>query len=263
MDLGLKGKKALVCGASKGIGKAIAHALCEEGASLFLCSRGLEALGKTQQELSRISQGKVMSKALDLSDINSRNELIETVQKEFGNPDILVHNVGGPKPSTTTNTSISDWQTGFDQLFQSVAHLNEMFLPPMKEAMWGRILTVTSLSVLEPIKTLAVSNAIRSATTSMLKALSDEVAPFNITVNCVAPGAIKTDRLEQLMEARIKSTGQSREEYEKEYLAAIPAGRLGRPEEFGAVAAFLCSDKASYITGSTIAIDGGKRRSTY
>src|SRR5690606_10250700 len=141
--------------------------------------------------------------------------------------------------------------------------LNASFLPGMIEQNWGRIVAVTSLSVMEPIPNLSISNAVRSAVTAMLKTLADEVARYDITVNCVAPGAIKTDRLDELMEARLKKTGQSKEEYLKSYLGAIPAGRLGTPEEFAGVAVFLCSERASYITGSTISIDGGKRRSVY
>jgi 3-oxoacyl-[acyl-carrier protein] reductase len=133
----------------------------------------------------------------------------------------------------------------------------------MKEKRFGRIICVTSLSVMEPIVGLSISNSIRSAVTAMLKTLSDELAPFAITVNCVAPGSIATERLNELMSARLAKTGQTKEEYVKEYLKAIPMGRLGEPHEFGSVVAFLASTRASYVTGSTIAVDGGKRRSTY
>ncbi|HEY9714858.1 MAG TPA: SDR family oxidoreductase, partial [Chroococcales cyanobacterium] len=128
---------------------------------------------------------------------------------------------------------------------------------------WGRIVAVTSLSVVEPVANLAISNAMRAAVTAMMKTLSDEVAASGVTVNCVAPGLIETDRLTDLMKARIAKSGQSEQEYKKDYLKPVPTGRLGRPDEFGAVVAFLCSEQASYITGSTIAVDGGKRRSTY
>ena len=174
-----------------------------------------------------------------------------------------MHNVGGPKPTDTAHTSADDWQAGFEQLFQSVAELNSAFLPGMKERNFGRVLCVTSLSVMEPISGLAISNSLRAAVTAMLKSLASEVAAHNITVNCVAPGAIATDRLTDLMAARMVKSGQSEEEYNRDYLASIPAGRLGTPEEFAAVVAFLSSVQAAYITGSTICVDGGKRRSTY
>lgn len=263
MDLGIKGKNALVCGASKGIGNAIARELAKEGANLFLTARGKEKLEEEGKAIKELGCELLFAKPLDLSKSEDRKKLVKSALEHFGNIDILIHNVGGPPPSFTSETDQEQWQNGFDQLFQSVVELNQAFLPGMKKNKWGRIITVTSLSVMEPIKTLAVSNAIRSATTSMLKSLADEVAKDNITVNCVAPGAIETERLTQLMEARIKQSGQSKEEYEKEYLSSIPAARLGRPEEFAAVTAFLASERASYVTGSTICIDGGKRRSTY
>jgi 3-oxoacyl-[acyl-carrier protein] reductase len=261
MDLGLSGKKALVTGASKGIGRAIVEALHGEGAEIIASAR--EAAGLKKLVDSVKGKAKLITKPCDLADSGSRAELIEFVEAEFGNVDIIIHNVGGPKPSDVMNTTGSDWHAGFDQLFASVAHLNEALVPSMKEKRFGRIICVTSLSVLEPIAGLAVSNAIRSAVTAMLKTLADELAPYSITVNCVAPGAIATDRLNELMTVRLAKSGQSKEEYLKEYLKAIPAGRLGEPHEFASVVAFLASTRASYVTGSTVAVDGGKRRSTY
>ena len=263
MDLGLNGKRALVCGASKGIGNAIARELAKEGVELLLVARDQSKLDQACSEIKGIASNKVHSFAADLSSHSDRDGLVAAANANMGGVDILIHNVGGPKPSFTSETTLEEWQKGFDQLFLSVAHLNQAFLPGMKEKNWGRIITVTSLSVQEPIKTLAVSNAIRSAVVSMLKSLADEVASYNITVNCIAPGMIQTDRLDQLMEARIKRSGQTKEEYDKQTLSSIPAGRLGKPEEFAAMATFLCSQRASYVTGSTVAVDGGKRRSTY
>ncbi|MBI1271594.1 SDR family oxidoreductase [bacterium] len=265
MELGIKDKRALVLGASRGIGNAIARELAKEGARVMLSARTENRILTEVQSIKKeiADHSEVYGFACDLDLSEARNSLIKEVEERFGGVDILVHNTGGPSPSFTSETSQEQWQTGFDKLFQSLIELNQAFLPGMKTNNWGRILCVTSLSVLEPIKTLAVSNAIRSAVTSMLKSLADEVAPFNITVNCIAPGAIATERLNELMEARIKRSGQTKEEYEKEYLESIPAGRLGRPEEFAAAAAFLASERASYITGSTICVDGGKRRSTY
>ena len=261
MDFGLAGKKALVTGASKGIGRAIVEALHSEGAELVASARDSANL----QKLVDNSRGKakLLTHACDLSSAASRSELVDFVKKEFGYVDILVHNVGGPTPSEVTTTTESAWQAGFNQLFASVADLNQAFLPAMIEKRFGRIICVTSLSVLEPIGGLAVSNAIRAAVTGMLKTLADEVAPYEVTVNCVAPGAIATDRLNDLMTARIAKSGQSKEEYQKDYLKPIPMGRLGEPHEFASVVAFLASTRASYVTGSTISVDGGKRRSTY
>jgi len=261
MELGLAGKKALVTGASKGIGRAIVEALHGEGTEIIASARDGVGLKKLVDGLK--GKAKLITKSCDLSDSNSRSELIQFVEKEFEYVDIVIHNVGGPKPSDVSNTTGNDWHAGFDQLFASVAHLNEALVPSMKEKRFGRIVCVTSLSVIEPISGLAVSNAMRSAVTAMLKTLADELAPYSITVNCVAPGAIATERLNELMTARTAKSGQSKEEYSKEYLKAIPMGRLGEPHEFASVVAFLASTRASYVTGSTISVDGGKRRSTY
>lgn len=269
MDLGIKGRKALVCGASKGMGRAIASGLAAEGVDIFLCARDDEALIAAREEIQKeaASSGgsgiNVHSWSCDLTNQRERHDLIDKVKTAFDHIDILIHNTGGPAPSSAYGTDLEAWEHGFNQLFQSVAHLNQAFLPSMIDRNWGRIITITSLSVLEPIKGLAVSNAMRSAASAMLKTLADEVACHNITINCVAPGLIDTDRLASLMESRLRSTGQARDDYERERLGSIPAGRLGSPREFADVVTFLASERASYITGSTICVDGGKRRSTF
>jgi len=263
MNFELSGKKALVCGASRGIGRAIARELLVEGAELFIVARDDEVLSLTARELKSETGRNVITQACDLSRLEEREKLISSVEARLGRVDVLIHNSGGPKPSAVEETPLDSWESGYRLLFESVSHLNAAFIPAMKENRWGRIVAVTSLSVMEPISGLSISNAMRSAVTAMLKTLADEVAAFNVTVNCVAPGAIETDRLVDLMNARIAKSGQDEAAYRKEYLKAIPAGRLGSPAEFAAVVAFLCSQRASYVTGSTICVDGGKRRSTY
>ena len=263
MDFGIKGKRALVCAASRGLGFAIAKALAEEGADLVISARDEEKLKGAADVLKKLSKGKVEYIAGDLSVAGDREKLIEFVQSKFGNLDILIHNVGGPKTQQAQATNSADWQEAFDTLFLPIVELNLTFLPAMKEQKWGRILTVTSLSVIEPIANLALSNGIRSAVTAMLKTLSDEVAADGITVNCLAPGLIQTARTDELMESRRKLTGQSKDEYMSDYVASIPAKRLGDADEFGSVAAFLASQQAQYVTGQTICIDGGKRRSVH
>lgn len=262
MDLGIQGKRALVCASSKGLGKAIAKALAKEGVRLFLCARDAKTLIDAADEVGSVATEPVTSMTCDLSTEEGRELLISQVRGTLGEVDILVHNVGGPKPSKVETTTLQDWQTGFDQVFQSVAQLNEAFVPDMKKNRWGRILCVTSLSAFEPINDLAVSNGLRPAITAMLKTLSDEVAGYNITINCLAPGMILTDRTEERLRDYLARNPQSnREEWLAQYVKSIPAGRLGDPDEFGAPAAFLCSQQASYITGGTLCIDGGKRRS--
>jgi len=262
MDLGITGKRALVCAASKGLGKAIAEALAAEGAQLFLCARDKDALKTVAEGLEEFG-GPVYYQTADLSDNTSREQLIAEVKRVFTDVDILIHNVGGPKSSTVEETQLSDWEKGFQQLFQSIAHLNLAFLPAMKKQRWGRIVAVTSSSVYEPIPALAISNAMRSAVTSMLKTLADEVASYNVSINCVAPGMIYTDRTEDRLKMQVERGSGTREELLSDWTKTIPAGRMGTPEEYASMVAFLCSEKASYVTGSTIAVDGGKRRSTY
>jgi 3-oxoacyl-[acyl-carrier protein] reductase len=261
LDLKIKGKRALVCAASKGLGRAIAIALADEGAELVLCARSADELRAVATEIESKTKIKPSVIISDLSKETDRQKLISTTLSQ-GGVDILVHNTGGPKPTSVEGTTQADWQEGFQQLFPAVAQLNEAFIPHMKQNNWGRIVCVTSLSVLEPISNLAISNAMRSAVTSMLKTLADEVAKHNISVNCIAPGAIWTGRIENLIRIRREKTGQSEEEYMADYVKPIPAGRLGTPEEFAGAAVFLCSEQASYITGSTLCVDGGKRRST-
>lgn len=262
MDFGIQGKRALVCASSKGLGKAMAKALAKEGVRVFMCARDAKTLIDAADEVGQFAVEPVTAMTCDLSTEEGRDMLISQVKGAFGALDILVHNVGGPKPCKVQTSTLQDWQTGFDQLFQSVLQLNEAFVPDMRKNRWGRILCVTSLSAFEPINDLAVSNGLRPAITAMLKTLSDEVAADNITINCLAPGMIMTDRTEErIRDYLARNPHSNREEWLAQYVQSIPAGRLGEPDEFGAAAAFLCSQQASYITGSTLCIDGGKRRS--
>lgn len=263
MDLGLKNKKAVVCGGSKGLGLASAEALAKEGASLFLVSREESSLQSAADSLKSMGSPDVQWTTCDLTSHESRQQCIDKILKAWNGVDILIHNVGGPKASFAMDTNEEQWHEGFDRLFIPVVHFNSAFIPSMKNSNWGRIITITSLSVMEPISMLAISNALRSASTSLSKSLSDEIAKFGITVNCVAPGLVQTDRTEDLLNSRVAKSGQTREDYMTDMLKTIPAGRLGNPKEFGEVVCFLASEPAAYISGSTICVDGGKRRSTY
>jgi 3-oxoacyl-[acyl-carrier protein] reductase len=263
MDFQLEGKRALVCASSQGMGKAIATALAKEGVEIFMCARGKEQLEQAAADIQKLSKKPVHHQQCDLMDNSSRESLIRSVNATFGNGvDILVHNIGGPRYATVEQTKFEEWQKAFDQLFLTVVNLNEAFVPGMKERRWGRVINVTSLSVYEPIPTLAMSNAVRIAATAMLKTLSNELAPYNVTINCVAPGLILTERTEESIRTKMGNGGGSREDHLKDMAAQVPMGRLGTPEEFASVVTFLCSQQASYVTGSTICVDGGKRKST-
>ncbi len=261
MDLGLKAKKALVCASSKGLGKGIALLLAKEGAEVMLCARSQETLESALSEVRAVALAPVHAVPCDLSTDEGCRALINDAWANLGHVDILIHNVGGPPPSRVENTSLEAWERGFRQNFLSIAHLNQAFLPAMKERRWGRIVCVTSLSAFEPVNDLAVSNGLRPGITAMLKTLADEVAPYNITVNCVAPGMVHTDRIEERMADQLaKVPGTTRERLLDDLARSIPMGRLGRVEEFASPVVFLCSEHASYITGGTICVDGGKRR---
>jgi 3-oxoacyl-[acyl-carrier protein] reductase len=263
MDLGINGKKALVCAASQGIGKAIAQALAREGASLFICARDEHVLKNLSNQLSDLSGQASNYFACDLTNEKERSALINKVTTDWGEPEILIHNIGGPAGTSACETTIDQWHSAYERLFTTVVSLNQAFVPAMKEHRWGRIIAVTSLAVLEPVPNLVLSNAMRSATTALLKTLSNEIASFGITVNCVAPGWIATERYDERIAHMVQVSGKSKEVVVNEILTATPAARIGSAEDFGQVVAFLCSQQANYITGSTICIDGGKRRSTY
>lgn len=263
MDLNLKGKKALVCASSKGLGNAIAHALAAEGVDLYLCSRSEPELEKVADEFKKYNV-TIRYEACDLGNAVSRERMITDIKKRYTSLDILIHNAGGPPPTAAEETTLDQWRAGFEQNFISVADLNNAFLPAMKAQGWGRIIAVTSLSPLEPIPNLAISNGVRAAVTAMLKTLATEVASTGVTVNCVAPGVIHTARTEERVKAHLeKHPEMTAKDVLKQYASAIPMGRLGTPEEYANMVLFLCSPQASYITGSTFCVDGGKRKSVF
>ena len=261
MDLQLKGKKALVCAASRGLGKAIAEALADEGCELFICSREIQAISKIADNLKKSYGVKVHHAAIDLSQPQNIPEFHATVIKEMGHIDILINNIGGPPPSSAVATELSGWRRGFEQVFLSSTLLSQQFITAMTQQGFGRIITVTSLSVVEPIDHLVVSTAMRSAVTAFCKTLSREVADKGVTVNTVMPGVIHTERIEQLREAKAERDGTTLQQEMQTTEQSIPSKRLGRPEEFAALVAFICSPKAAYLTGMNFSVDGGLRKS--
>lgn len=255
MDLGIAGKRALVLGASRGLGEAIAKGLAFEGARVTAAARGV---GKIEEWSRGIEN--VEAVALDLSDIATIDAFADRVIAG-GSVDILVCNGGGPPPGTVQEASREDWTGHFETMAANVFHLAGRFLPRMKENGWGRIVSVTSSGIEQPIPNLALSNGIRSAVVGWSKTLAAEVAGDGITVNVVMPGRIHTSRVDELDEATAKRTGTDTAEVARRSAAAIPMGRYGRPAEFADVVVFLVSNRASYVTGSRIRIDGGAIRS--
>jgi len=259
VDLGLDGRRALVTAASKGLGRACAAALAAEGAKVYVAARGREDLTRTAGEI-----GAAGFQEADLSREDTPAKLVESAAQALGGLDILVCNAGGPPAGTFESTPLEEWEKGFHLTLMSTVRLCKAALPHLKQSDQGRIVVVTSTSVREPIPTILLSNAFRSAVVATLKTLSAELAPHRITVNNVAPGRFLTDRVRQLDGAAAEKEGISREEYtERSIKASVPMGRIGDPAEFGAVCAFVCSQHAGYLTGQTIVVDGGTTRGVY
>jgi len=263
MDLGLRGKIALVCAASQGLGRAVADELASEGASLILCSRNEKAIRGVSDELALKSGVETLGFAADLSVKGEIEELIEASLKYFGQIDILVTNTGGPPAGKFDELSHEAWIGATRLLLDSVLNLTRLVLPGMKERRWGRILNITSIAAKQPVDNLILSNSLRAAVTGFAKTLANEVAPFGITVNNILPGYTRTERVEQLAASIAKKEGVEPAAARARWEAEIPMRRLGEPSEFAALAAFLVSERASYITGSSIAVDGGWIRSLF
>ena len=257
MDLGLSGKVAVVAGSSRGLGRAIAEALASEGADLVINSRSADRLEAVRDEIAEATGANVTAVAANLSDPAGVDKLISTAERTHGRIDILVTNTGGPPAGMFEDLTSDVWREAIAQNFESVVNLVRAALPGMKERKWGRIVNVTSISVKQPVEGLILSNALRAGVTGFAKTISNEVAAYNVTVNNVLPGFTRTERLIHLAEAVSEREGRSVEEVYGGWEAEIPMGRLADPPEFGAVAAFLCSEQASYVTGQSIAVDGG------
>ncbi|MBL0176837.1 MAG: SDR family oxidoreductase [Ignavibacteria bacterium] len=260
MKLGLNGKTAFIAASSDGIGRAIARSLASEGARLVLCARREEPLSALQEELRAAHGAEVEYVTGNLDAAGDVTRMTDAALEMYGTIDILVANNGGPQPGTFEALDETAWAAAWERTLLSPVRLIRALLPGMKARGWGRIVTVTSISVKQPIARLMLSNTYRAAVTGMAKTLSDEVAGLGITVNCIAPGYIGTDRLTHLFADRAAQSGRTPDEERALMLAGIPAGRLGLPEEVGDLACFLASERAAYITGETILVDGGLYR---
>ena len=260
MDLQLQGKTALILGGSKGIGRGVADALAAEGVAVALLARTQTVLDRAVSEI-KSRGGRALGLAADLADWPSVEHAVEAARKELGAIDILLNNSGGPPPSGVVGVSPAVWEAQFHAMVLPLFRITDLLLPDMRSRKWGRILNVASLSVIEPIAALGVSNTLRSAIVGWAKTLASETARDGITVNTLLPGVIATDRAIGLSRAAAERQKISVEEAVKRTAQTIPVGRLGTPEEFGAVAAFLASPLAAYVTGSLIRIDGGLIRS--
>jgi 3-oxoacyl-[acyl-carrier protein] reductase len=261
MDLGLAGRRALVCASTDGLGEATARALSAEGADVVVSGRRGERARAIADELSSTGPGRAVGVEVDLSAEGAGERLARSATELLGGIDILVLNGPGPKPGTAAGTTWEEARTALDLLVRPHVELVQAALPGMRERGWGRILAVGSSGVAAPLANLAMSNLGRSALAGWLKTMASEVAGDGVTVNLLLPGRIATSRVAQLDQNVAERQGRPVEDVEADSRATIPAGRYGRPEEFGAVAAFLCSEQASYVTGTALRCDGGLVRS--
>jgi len=257
MELGLKGKTALVGGASRGLGLAIAETLAAEGANLVICSRDRKAIDDAAEAIATDACAEVLPVAADLSRAEDIEKLLQSATRTFGSIDILVHNTGGPPAGDFFDHDEASWQAAFEGLLLSFVRLARGVVPGMQAKGWGRIVTTTSFTVREPAERLALSNALRTAVVAASRTLAREVAADGITVNTVAPGAFETDRLRSLFDSQAESSGQTADQVRDAWLARIPIGRIPEPSELAALVAFLCSEGAGSITGTCLPIDGG------
>lgn len=256
-DVRLDGKCAVVCAASKGLGRASAMALARDGAHVVICARGAEALEDAAREIRAQTGAPVVPVVADVSRADDVDRLLATAVEAAGGIDILVTNTGGPPSGPFEAIGDADWARATDSLLMSVVRLCRGVIPEMRRRGGGRIIHVTSVSVKQPIEGLVLSNALRAAVTALSKTLAIELAPHNILVNCVAPGYTRTARVVELAAESAAREGISAGDVQRRTESNIPLGRLGRPEEFGDVVAFLASERASYVTGTTVQVDGG------
>jgi len=251
-----------VAAASKGLGKASALSLAREGCRLSICGRSEESLEAARLELEALGV-EALAMPCDVSRPDDLEHWYQATRQRFGPVDILVTNTGGPKAAVFQDLSDEDWASGVDSTLMNIVRLARLVLPDMRNRGWGRIIHITSLVAKQPLPMLTISSTLRAGISGLTKTLAQENAKAGITVNALLPGHIMTDRQVHLGELRAKAEGISLEDTFARTAASIPAGRIGSPEEIGDVVAFLCSERASYLTGTSIQVDGGLIQSTF
>lgn len=257
MDLGLKGKVAFVAGGSGGLGKAVATQMSCEGAKIVICGRDATRLSKAVEEIHAETGGEILGAPADVTVADQARDFIQKGIEHFGTVDILVNNAGGPPSKSFLEIDDELWLLAMRLNLLSTIIMTREVMPVLMEKRWGRIINMTSISVKQPIDGLILSNTIRMGVVGLAKTLSNELAPYNVTVNNVCPGYTMTDRVRSLAVVTAQKEGTTPEAVIKKWESSIPMGRLGSPEEFAALVTFLASEQAGYITGASIQVDGG------
>lgn len=262
MDLGIRGKVAMVAAGSKGLGRAAALALAAEGCPVSVCGRNTESLEAVKAALQALG----VSALAVVADVAKAEDLVrwhQATEAALGPVQILITNTGGPKAAVFADLSDGDWAAGVDSTLMNVVRMSRLVLPGMRARQWGRIVHITSLVAKQPYPLLTISSTLRAGLSGLTRTLAMETARDGVTVNALLPGHVMTDRQLHLAEVKSKSEGITVTEHFARQAAAIPAGRIGKPEEVGAVIAFLCSAPASYVTGQSLLVDGGLVQGTF
>jgi len=257
MDLGLKDRVAIVTGSSRGIGKAIAYGLAKEGAKITICARNEDLVKKAAKEIEYLVKTEVLPVKVDLSKKEDIKDMVKATVRKFGRVDILVNNTGGPPSVLFTETSEKNWSEAINLLLMSVVNCCMEVIPYMKENRWGRIINMTSFAAKQPAERLVLSNTIRAGVLGLTKTLANELAEYGILVNSVCPGWTFTERVMELARSIAEKTGKTSNNVISEWANSIPLRRLAQPEEIANMVVFLASERASYVTGAVIQVDGG------
>ncbi len=260
MDLGLKGRGVIVAASSQGIGRATAEAFAREGAQVAMCARTDKTLQDAAEQIRKLTGAEVYAEALDVTDASAVQRFVEQVAKRFGRIDVCVTNAGGPPAKNFLSVTPDEWRKAIDMNFLSVVHLSRAVIPYMQRHRWGRIITITSVSVKQPVPNLVMSNSVRSAVVGLVKSLSNEFGKDGILVNNVGPGYTATERLQELAGTQALAAGVAEEKIYEHWAADTPVKRLGQPNEIADLIVWLASERASYITGQTLIADGGHYR---
>lgn len=261
MDLGVAGRVAIIGGGSKGLGRACADSLAQEGANLVICSRNAGELEAAATEIRGATGVEVLAVPADLSRLEDIQHLVQSTVDRYGRLDIVVANSGGPPSGRATDTTEETWSRSIDMALNFFIRMAREATPHMREQKWGRVCNILASTVYQPIDNLVTSGVTRMGAVAYAKSLADEIGRDNVLVNNVAPGFLMTERMRHIFETRSEETGQDLETVLDAGASRIPVGRFGRPEELGDFVAYLCSDKNTYVTGTTILVDGGVVRS--